>query len=504
MPNGRRSSGIRAIDSAMSDARNHASRSLLWSSIDTFSQTGFAIVALALLARLLSVEAIGEGSLAIMIVQLASMPFELLFHDALIQRKELHRQHHATALTSALLGALCGAALLISAAPWIAAQYDKPHLENLLRVAALVLPVSAVASVTSAVLRRNLSFAPLARRTLVGRVIGVSMGVATAWAGGGAWALVVMYAASMVLSTLVLLMDRCNRPGLQWSLPVLRELLRFGAPNMLSQLLLLGNGRIFVVVSGFYLGDAALGRFALAFRVVEELRNTLSSAASQLALPLLAKRAQLPAQFAAVFAEATSFTACVLLPLYAGMAVTAVDLMTVVFGAKWQAAASVVQWLALAAMLVTLRQYSSIAVNAVGRPGANVVINAVVFVASLLLLMSGWMHTAEATAQVWVARALLLLVVSVLATRVAARLPLAVQLVPLMAPLLAAAVMYLAVTLLHHTVLANHAHTLRLAISIVIGAVVYVLALLAVSPRMLKQFVGFLRAALLRHSYVTR
>lgn len=503
MQNGWRSSVIRAADNAMGDARNHASRSLLWSSIDTFSQTGFAIVALAVLARLLSVEAIGEGSLAIMIVQLVSMPFELLFHDALIQRKELHRQHHATAFATVLVGALCGVAVLIAAAPWIAAQYDKPHLENLLRVAALVIPISAIASVTSAILRRNLAFAPLARRTLVGRVVGVSMGVATAWAGGGAWALVVMYGASMLLSTLVLLSDRRIWPGLQWSTPALRELLRFGAPNMVSQLLLLGNGRIFVVVAGFYLSDVSLGRFTLAFRIVEELRNTLSSAASQLALPLLSKRAHLPGQFAAVFAEATSFTACVLLPLYAGMAVTAGDLMSVVFGVKWQAAASVVQLLALAAMIVTLRQYSSIAVNAMGRPGANAMINAVVFVASLLLLMSGWIETADATAQLWVLRALLLVAVSVLATRVAAALPLAVQLTPLLAPLLATAMMCLAITLLHHTVLAQHAETLRLAISIAVGVVVYVLALLAVSPRLLKQFIGFFRAALLRHSYAT-
>lgn len=475
---------------------------MLWSSIDTFSQTGFSIIALALLARLLTVEAIGEGSLAIMIVQLATMPFELLFHDALIQRKELQPQHHATAFTVALLGATCGAVLLATAAPWIAALYDKPYLATLLRAAAIAMPVSAVASVISAILRRNLAFAPLARRTLVGRTVGVGMGVLVAWAGGGAWALVVMYVASTLLSTVVLLLDPRNVPGLRCSWSALRELLRFAAPNMLAQMLLLGNGRIFVVVSGFYLSDVSLGRFSLAFRIVEELRNTLSSAASQLALPLLSKRAQQPAQFGAVFAEATSFTTAVLLPLYAGMAVTAHDLMSVVFGMKWQGAAVTVQLLALAAMVVTLRQYSSIAVNALGRPGINALVNAIVFVFSLLLLISGWAGSADTAAQVWATRALLLLIASVIATRWVAALSLRAQLMPTLAPLLASAIMYVSVVLVQHTLLAQQGDALRLAISIAVGGVVYLLALLALSPRMFKDLAYFTRAALQRRRYV--
>jgi O-antigen/teichoic acid export membrane protein len=168
----------------MSNARAQASRSLLWSAVDTFSQTGFSIVALVLLARLLSVEAIGIGSLTIMLVQLATMPFELLFHDAVIQRKELQARHHSTAFIAAVAGATCGAVLLFIAAPWLAAQYAKPQLTALIRVACLALPISAVSSIISALLRRNLAFAPLARRTVIGRLVGVGLGLIVAALGG--------------------------------------------------------------------------------------------------------------------------------------------------------------------------------------------------------------------------------------------------------------------------------------------------------------------------------
>jgi PST family polysaccharide transporter len=486
----------------MSNARAQASRSLLWSAVDTFSQTGFSIVALVLLARLLSVEAIGIGSLTIMLVQLATMPFELLFHDAVIQRKELQARHHSTAFIAAVVGATCGAVLLFIAAPWLAAQYAKPQLTALIRVACLALPISAVSSIISALLRRNLAFAPLARRTVIGRLVGVGLGLMVAALGGGAWALVVMYVASIVLSTAVLLSDRSNWPGMHWSFSALRELLAFGAPNMLAQVLLLGNGRIFVVIAGFYLGDAGLGRLSLAFRLVEELRNTLSSAAAQLALPLLSKRAHQPQQFALVFSEATSFTACILLPLYAGMAVTAPDLMAVVFGDKWQVAAPAVQWLALAAIVITLRQYSSIAMNAVGRPGMNALINALAFAFSLVLLITGWVSSAETAAQVWAWRAVLLLVISIIATRTTVLLSVRAQLAPVVAPLLASGAMYLGVVLANHTLPDVYAGAPRLIMNIALGICLYVLALLAVSRQLVKRLAGFTRAALLRHSYV--
>ncbi|MGC3981976.1 MAG: oligosaccharide flippase family protein [Steroidobacteraceae bacterium] len=487
----------------MGAARDHASKSLLWSGIDTFSQTGFSILALVLLARVLSVEDMGEGALVIMIVQLVAMPFELLFHDALIQRQDLQERHLSSAFAATLLGALCAALVLALAAPWLAALYNKPALEVLLPAAVIAIPASGITAVLGAILRRNLAFAPLARRTLIGRLSGVVLGVVVALMGGGAWALVVMYVASLVLSTAVLMVVSDGMPKLRCEFTALRELLSFGAPNMLAQLFLLGNGRLFVTLSGFYLSEAALGQLSLAFRVVEELRNTLSSAAAQLALPLLTRRAQLPAQFAMVFGEATCFTAGVLLPLYAGVAVTADDLMAVVFGVKWQAAAPIVQVFALAAMLLTLRQYSSIAINALGRPGVNAVINSVAFAFSLILLVDGLGESVEMTAQIWIWRAVLLLVGSFIGMRMVAAFSVRAQLQPVAAPLLAALVMAVSLILLRHTPLMAGSladlNEVRLLLSIGIGVVVYFLALLAVSPQLLRRAFEFARAALMRN-----
>src|SRR5690348_1683376 len=128
----------------MGTARDHASKSLLWSSVDTFSQTGFSILALVVLARLLQVEEIGIGTFAIMITQLISMPFELWFHDALVQRQKLNPPHVSTAFTMTLMASTGAAILLNIVAPWLALMSGKPQITLLLHVASIAIPVSGI------------------------------------------------------------------------------------------------------------------------------------------------------------------------------------------------------------------------------------------------------------------------------------------------------------------------------------------------------------------------
>lgn len=480
----------------MTSERAHASRSLLWSCVDIFSQMGFSIIALALLARTLSAVEIGIGSLAITIVQLVTMPFEQLFHDAIVQRRELTPSHLRSAFSITTLCALTGALLLTMLAPWIAHWYGKPQLAELVRVTAIAIPISACAAIISANLRRQMAFAPLARRTVVGRIVGTLIGLAVAWYGGGAWALVVMYVSSIVLSTVVLILNS-RTPGWGIDTAALKELWRFGAPSMASQVILLGNGRLFVTVAGLYLGDAALGLFSLSFRIVEELRNTLSSAAAQLALPLLARRAHLTEQFVDVFSEATRFTATVLLPLYAGIMLVAPDLMSVIFGPKWQYAASATTVLAAAAWIVTFRQYSSIAINATGRPEINLVINSIALAFSIIPFLMGYVADANSAARIWLWRAVVLLIASLLGTRLVTPLTIKSQVMPTSAPLTATLIMCSCVGLLRSVDTPWQGNSMWLSINILVAVLSYVVALFLISPRLVTQLYTFSRAAIM-------
>lgn len=480
----------------MGIARDHAARSLLWSSVDIFSQMGFSIIAIALLARTLSAADIGIGSLAITIVQLVTMLFEQLFHDAIVQRHELSKAHLTTAFTVTVVGAIVGALLIVTIAPSIAHWYAKPQLASLLRTAAIAIPVSACAAIISACLRREMAFAPLARRTVAGRIVGTLIGLIVAWYGGGAWSIIAMYVSSILLSTVVLIFSR-HIPSWGFDSQAFSQLWRFGGPNMASQVLLLGNGRLFIAIAGMYLGDTALGLFSLAFRVVEELRNTLSSAAAQLALPLLAKRVHLSEQFTKVFSEATRFTAMVLLPLYAGIMLVSPDLMLVLFGSQWQYATNSTTLLAAAALIVTFRQYSSIAITATGRPEINLLINGIVFAFSISASLTGYVTDADSAARIWLMRAAILLIASLLGTRLVTSLTLKSQVMPTVTPLVATLIMCICVLSLRNSGISFERPSIWLSLNILVAVFSYVATLIIISPQLVSQLYFFSRTAMM-------
>jgi O-antigen/teichoic acid export membrane protein len=314
--------------------------------------------------------------------------------------------------------------------------------------------------------------------------------------GFGAWSLAFMYVGSMAFSTSVLWLSRDVRPswGCQWQ--ALRELLHFGAPNMVSQMMLIANARLFVLIAGLYLDEFALGKLSLAFRVVEECRNTLSSAASLVALPLLTRRATFPAEFTKVFSEATSFTACILMPIYTGLTVTASDWLTVAFGNKWQNAATTVQILAITALLLTLRQYANIALDAIGRPAMNMLINGLAFTFSVVLLIGASSTHPEAVAGVWALRAVLLSAASLLGVARAVNVTCRAQLQSVMPPFLAALMMGLCVMFLNGTVLVAQLPGIRLTIGIVSGVLIYISMLTIFSPQLFRRFLKFLFATI--------
>jgi PST family polysaccharide transporter len=85
--------------------RKLAAKGLVWTSLESFTLSGLSLISLFIFARLLSREDFGVAAIALAIVQLLTVPVELLFHDALVQRKELDALYVDSAFTfSVVLG----------------------------------------------------------------------------------------------------------------------------------------------------------------------------------------------------------------------------------------------------------------------------------------------------------------------------------------------------------------------------------------------------------------
>jgi PST family polysaccharide transporter len=70
-------------------ARAAAARSFWWVVVESVGASGVSLVAVVLLARLLSPADFGVAAMALGIVQLLGVLVEMMFHDALVQRAEV-------------------------------------------------------------------------------------------------------------------------------------------------------------------------------------------------------------------------------------------------------------------------------------------------------------------------------------------------------------------------------------------------------------------------------
>ena len=78
---------------ATGSARDRASRSLFWTALESGGMSGLSVVALVVFGWTLTPSELGIGALALSVVQLMNLPVELMFHDALIQRREVTPRH---------------------------------------------------------------------------------------------------------------------------------------------------------------------------------------------------------------------------------------------------------------------------------------------------------------------------------------------------------------------------------------------------------------------------
>jgi PST family polysaccharide transporter len=479
-------------------ARTTAARSFWWVVLESVGASGVSLLAVVLLARLLAPADFGVAAMALGIVQLLGVVVEMMFHDALVQRAEVEDAHFDTVFwATSGLGVLLALGCAL-AAPAIGALFAEPRVGPVLAWAALGLVFTGLNAVQLAQLRRALQFRPLALRTLLGRLLGTAVGVGMALRGYGPWALVGQYLVAGLLSSVVLWGRAQRWPALRCSPRHLRQLAGFAAPSLANHLLFSSNIRIFTLVAGYLLGATALGYFNLAFRVLDLLGTVLSAAASQLALPLFARRQADRAALIRAYRIGTEFTCLIALPACGGLLVTAHEVVAVVFGPAWLPAAPVIQVLAAAGMAGFIRQIAPIMLSAVGRPQANLLGSLAAFVASLVALpLLGFMGVLGA-AFAWSVRCFASMPVGARQLRRAVGMSFRQQVEAAGVPLAATLAMMATVLLLRLELTAGWPPRLALPVLAAAGAGAYAAALLAIRARSLLQLGSFLVAGLRR------
>ena len=346
--------------------RNFGRDALKWSYILAWVTKGINIVSLFVLAKLLGPEAFGVAALAMTFVMLIEVIVDSGLMMAIVQRKDLDPRdldslfwlNIAISVVLALLGYL-GSDLL----GWVVDNKEVP-----LMFAALspLILVKGLTVVQMGLAQRNMMFKTLAIRGATGAAIGGIAAVVAALAGLGIWSLIVQYLTTALISLVMLWRLGDWRPTMRFEWKRATSFFHFSSGIVSSQIAVFAANHADVFVMGALFGEAAVGIFRLALRVVNLAVDMLVRPVQVVATPRLAGLQHDPAALRAETLRLLRKSTLLMLPAMAALAASA-ELCSVLLGSRWQSAESAIRILTILGVVKSATLLSGPVLLALGR-----------------------------------------------------------------------------------------------------------------------------------------
>jgi O-antigen/teichoic acid export membrane protein len=313
-----------------------------------FARVGIEILLLGsmvVLARLMPPSAFGMFAVVLIVQELAvTVPGEGI-GSALVQRRNVRREHLQAGLAlSLLMGLAMAAVFLVLAATVLPALFGSPTAA-LIALATPYFLFGAVFALPMAVLRRRLDFRRISLIDLTQSCVrSVTSIVLAAGFGLDAPALVLGGVAAMC-ATAVIALIFAPVPLPRWHAGAIRDLLPYGGPAALSCFAWTGfrNGDYAIV--GARLGATQAGFYWRGYQLAVEYQRKISTVMSQIAFPVLSRTAGAHELFA-LRRRMVRLLTVTLFPLLATLVLVAPVLVPWLFGPAWEPAVLPTQILA--------------------------------------------------------------------------------------------------------------------------------------------------------------
>jgi O-antigen/teichoic acid export membrane protein len=343
-----------------------AVRAVRWSSLSVVGRQGAQLVFAVVVARLIGPESYGAIGAATVLVTLAALLMDQGLSAALVQRDELPEHAPGAAATINLLTAALLAVVVVACAAPLAAFFHTPALAGMLWWLGPGLLLKAAAIAPRAMLMRRVALTAVAKSEVAASLVGAAAGIAVALAGAGPAAFVVMtLLVDAGVAIALLAAERGPVPNLR--LRAFRPLLGFGGRVFATNVVAYASRNTDTVLVGRFLGASALAQYSMAYRVLVLPVQFLGQSLNRVLFPVLSRAQGDRSVLAAEVERATALLAVLTIPPMALIACAAPQLVQLVLGAPWLAAAPLMTVLAIAGARETVFYLTPVLMRAVGR-----------------------------------------------------------------------------------------------------------------------------------------
>lgn len=335
------------------------------------------------LARLLNPRAFGIVALAGVYIAFIQIFVTQGFGAAIIQRSDLEEEHVDSAFWIAMATAVSFCLISILIAGDVAHFFKEPAIAPVIRWLSISIVFYALSSVPTAILTRELNFRALAVRSLATTGFGGVVGLTMAFRGWGAWSLVGQQLVGAALGAICLWFAVPWRPHLRVSKRHLRDLYGFSLSLTGNDILWFFSQKSDQTVVGYGFGPIGLGPYSLASKVTGLVYDAVVTPFQTVAFPAFSKLQSEPSRIESALHKFCEMSSFLCLPVFAGLAAVAPEVVPLLFGSRWAAAIPLLQLLCFYGAARVMLAFMHPFMLAKGRAGLYLLMGIILLVLTL-------------------------------------------------------------------------------------------------------------------------
>ncbi len=321
-------------------------KGLVWSGYSQIIQTVLQLLAVFVLARLLTPDDFGILSIVAIFIAIGNMMVDSGMGGALLRMKNPSSIDFSTLFVFNIVVSLLLYAVFFAGAGYLANYYQQPVLKELLRVLSLSVVFNAMGIVQYVKLVIDLRFKELAIITFASTILSVLLSVVSAVAGAGIWALVVQQLSFSFFYNLMIALKIKYIPVLHFSRNSFREQKSFGlsvlGANLLNTLSENLNNNIVAKIVPIH----QAGHFYQSNRLILTADAGVRSVFDKVLFPVFAKVSD-PEDLKNSFLDVFKKVVAVVFPLSVLLSLGSDAVVLILLGPQWSEAGWIFQVLSL-------------------------------------------------------------------------------------------------------------------------------------------------------------
>lgn len=303
--------------------------------IEQILKKGVLFLATFALAYFLPPADFGLISIAVYVLGFSNSFVESGLKDSIIREKGLTEITLSTAYWINNAFAAVVFLSVISMSSFIADIYDQEKLTEILPVIALTSILFSQQVVPLGIIHRQLEFSKVVKATLPAVLISSIISIFLAYAGYGIWALIFQILLSTSITSVILFRESKFRPTFKFDRSAAVNLLSFGAPLFLANIVSTTSKNLLFLIPGKILGMTVSGFIYMADKIMETIMSQIVYSVQQASYPVLANYAHDPKELKARYREILSITSTGVTTILGLVFVTASSVTSIFFSEQW-------------------------------------------------------------------------------------------------------------------------------------------------------------------------